>query len=485
MAGTVDLIADLNATKLSWSLVVGVVRLYEFPSQWNENEVFSLEMVLQDVKGDRIHATISKPALEAFRHQIKEHAIYKMQNFIVTTNNGKVRTTPHKYKLSFYTKTEFRPFAELESNGASDENLLFDYIGEVVGKEEARGIITRTGHQSKRIALQLEDLDKNKIKCTLFGELVDQVLPQLERDDGEPFILVVQLFKTNVYLNSLNIQRYYFPSQRITQLQIQPQYSATDEINAGIVPLKTIEEVLNMQQEMSCWIIANIVSLEVGKDDWCYTSCKTCPKKVVESKDRYWCDHCRRVGFKAMLRLQIIVTDGTGCLKLIVWNKEAEQMVGKLADKVNEICMWEKTNSYPKYLDNVIDKRFLFKLNITYKNINAIEGVYSVTKLSDEDFLISSFGCASSSVEASTSQIMGHTSLSETQDDSNAHGVVSLSKDSAVEINGDSSYQTPAKRSSPDTVDGYIGEAIVSADAQASANKTFRWYSEKKKRWSN
>ncbi|RYQ95721.1 hypothetical protein Ahy_B08g091068 [Arachis hypogaea] len=498
MAGTVDLIADINATKLSWSLVVGVVRLYEFPSQWNENKVFSLEMVLQDVKSDRIHATISKPALEAFRHQIKEHAIYKMQNFIVTTNNGKVRTTPHKYKLSFYTKTEvmlqpietfafnpfkFRPFAELESNGASDENLLFDYIGEVVGKEEARGIITRTGHQSKRIALQLEDLEKNKIKCTLFGELVDQVLPQLERDDGEPFILVVQLFKTNVYLNSVNIQSAYYvskvyfnpnlteinefkqrlnmdiisPSQCITQLQTQPQYSATDEINAGIVPLKTIEEVLNMQQ--------------------------TCPKKVVESKDRYWCDHCRRVGFKAMLRyrLQIIVTDGTGCLKLIVWNKEAEQMVGKPADKVNEICMLEKTNSYPKYLDNVIDKRFLFKLNITYKNINAIEGVYSVTKLSDEDLLISSLGCASSSVEASTSQLMGHTSLTETEDDSNAHGVVSLSKDSAVESNGDSSYQTPAKRSSPDTVDGCIGEAIVSADAQASANKTFRRNSGKKK----
>ncbi|RYQ97865.1 hypothetical protein HN51_043050 [Arachis hypogaea] len=60
MAGIVDLIADINATKLSWSLVVGVVRLYEFLSH--------LEMVLQDVKGDRIHATISKPALEAFKH---------------------------------------------------------------------------------------------------------------------------------------------------------------------------------------------------------------------------------------------------------------------------------------------------------------------------------------------------------------------------------------------------------------------------------
>ncbi|RYQ85501.1 hypothetical protein Ahy_B10g105071 [Arachis hypogaea] len=303
-------------------------------------------------------------------------------------------------------------------------------------------------------------------KCTLFGELVDQVLPQLERDDREPFTLVVQLFKTNVYLNLVNIQSAYYvskvyfnpnltevnefkqrlnkdivsSSQRITQLQTQPQYFATDEINAGIIPLKTIEEVLNIQQ-----IIANIVCLEVGKDDWCYTSCKTCSKKVVESKDR-----C--VGFKAMLRyrLQIIVTDGTECLKLIVWNKESEQMVGKPADKVNEIC---------------------------------VSQLYIVTKLSDDDFLISTFGCASSSVEASTFQMMGNTPLCETEDDSNAHGVVSLLKDSAVESNSDCSYQTPAKRSSPDTVNGYIGEAIVSADAQASANKTFK-QNFGKKRWS-
>ncbi|KAL4345102.1 hypothetical protein AHAS_Ahas11G0244800 [Arachis hypogaea] len=54
-----------------------------------------------------------------------------MKNFIVKSNNEKVRTTPHKYMLSFYNKTEvlvlpietfafspfkFRPFTDLEKN---------------------------------------------------------------------------------------------------------------------------------------------------------------------------------------------------------------------------------------------------------------------------------------------------------------------------------------------------------------------------------
>ncbi|KAL4372226.1 hypothetical protein AHAS_Ahas06G0244600 [Arachis hypogaea] len=228
-------------------------------------------MVLQDEQGDRIHATICKPRLDLLRERIKEHAVYSMRNFIVKINNGKARTTAHKYKLSFYTKTKvevlpietfafnpfkFRPFAELEANSPMDGNMLFDYIGEVVGKEEAIGMITRTGEESKHIALQLEDLKKHKNKCTLFRELVDQVLPHLERDDGEPFIMVVQLFKLNVYLNSVNVQSTYYVSKcyftpnlfEVIDFKKNPQYSVADEINAGIVPIRTIEEVLNMTQ---------------------------------------------------------------------------------------------------------------------------------------------------------------------------------------------------------------------------------------------
>ncbi|XLS86944.1 hypothetical protein HN51_037110 [Arachis hypogaea] len=125
--------------------------------------------------GDRIHATVCKPRLELFRNKIKEHVVYSIQNFIVKLNNGKVKTTPHKYKLNFYTKTvvavlpietfsfnpfEFRPFHELEKNGSTDGNLLFDYIGDVVGKDEIKGLITRIGDETKRITFQLEDLEQ-------------------------------------------------------------------------------------------------------------------------------------------------------------------------------------------------------------------------------------------------------------------------------------------------------------------------------------
>ncbi|XP_015945671.1 uncharacterized protein LOC107470765 [Arachis duranensis] len=400
--------------------------------------------------------------------------MYDMPNFIVKINNGKVRTTAHKYKLSFYTKTDVEvlpietfafnpfkmcPFAELEANALMDKNLLFDYIGKVVGKKEAMGMITRTSEESKRIALQLKDLEhmldikcpkillelyyafhskKHKIKCTLFGKSVDQVLPHFERDDGEPFIMFVQLFKSNVYLNSMNVQSTYY----VSKCYFNPNLPEVIDFKKRFA-----------KEETSYWIVENIVSLKVGKDDWSYTPCKTCPEKVLESKNRYWCDHCRRVGFKATLRykLQVIVTNENGCMKLFLWNKETEHMVGKTAEIIKELF-----------------------LNITYKNINVVEGVYSVLKISDDECLMSSFGSANSSFDASCSQHVPNTSTTEIGDNSNGHGAVSLSKDLAVEGNGERSSETPAKRSSPNTGDGSTAEASVSADVQASINKNFK-----------
>ncbi|RYR65936.1 hypothetical protein Ahy_A03g011858 isoform A [Arachis hypogaea] len=99
--------------------------------------------MLYFIMSDRIHAIICKPRLKLFSNRIKDHVVYRMQNFVVKLNNGKVKITPHKYKLNFYTKTavavlpietftfnpfDFCPFHELEKNGSIDGKLLFDCI---------------------------------------------------------------------------------------------------------------------------------------------------------------------------------------------------------------------------------------------------------------------------------------------------------------------------------------------------------------------
>ncbi|KAL4345435.1 hypothetical protein AHAS_Ahas11G0278100 [Arachis hypogaea] len=198
-----------------------------------------------------------------------------------------------------------------------------------------------------------------------------------------------------------------------------------DEISAGIVPMQTIKEVLNMTQETSCWIVGNVVSIEVGKDGWFYTSCKTCLKKVVENKDRG--NVLLRCSCK--YQLQITVTNGSSCMKLLLWNKEVEQMVGKAAVKVKELCF---------------------------------------------------------------NEMQANTPITETDDETNGHVAFCLSKLTNLSVVlfiirflyakiCDSNEKAPAKRSCVDTCDGSTVKASVSANVQASSNKTFKRNCGKKK----
>ncbi|XP_020982381.2 replication protein A 70 kDa DNA-binding subunit B-like [Arachis duranensis] len=497
----VDRVADINATKLAWNLVVGVVRLYEIPSSWNPTDVCSLELVLQDEMGDRIHCSIPKANVVVFKTVVREFGIYSMRNFIVQPNSKGVRTTSHKFKLSFYMKTSvstlssetfqlnpfrFVSFTEIEAVDVVNLNILLDCVGHIVGKEDVRPMVTKSGQESKCMALYLEDLEKNKIKCTIFGEMIGKLTPFINKDDGEPLILVAQLFKPNQYLNQINIQNSLYASrvflnpdfpdvvafknrllkegnigsQRINHIETQHQYSVSDELSGGSFPINTIEEVLNMTYEVSTWVLAAIVSVDVGTRDWYYASCKNCPRKVVENKGRYYCEHCRKVGFNAPLRyrLNVVVTDGTGCINIMLWNQEAKIILEKSANDIRDLM----------------------------KNLTSVDQAYNAVKISDDEALIDLYSSHGSSidiggVEQGLSNVVSTTGNNDLDLDGNGAAIVSLSKDSGIESIFESGLDTPGKCVIADSAPSLGVSGLTNPEGQGSSNKTFKRGSTKRK----
>ncbi|MED6185154.1 hypothetical protein PIB30_054286 [Stylosanthes scabra] len=59
--------------------------------------------------------------------------------------------------------------------------------------------------------------------------------------------------------------------------------------------ITSIEEVMNLTDPTSCWILAKIISVEGGPTSWCYLSCHCCFKKVMEVKNGYQCIKCKRI----------------------------------------------------------------------------------------------------------------------------------------------------------------------------------------------
>ncbi|RYR40337.1 hypothetical protein Ahy_A09g046069 isoform A [Arachis hypogaea] len=321
----------------------------------------TIEMVLHDKKGSRIHASLPKALVK-----------------------------------------KFCPVANIIQNGNIDDKELIDIFVEVVG------------NKGRQIVFTFEDLDKNRVTCILFGTLVDHILPHLDSIGPGPLIVAKSFLdkvhvQSSYYASKLHVNVYIkevvdsknrlgstcqITSQYISHLSSQPSYSVSDEINGALVRLKSIEELLNCANEGSYWILASIVCLDVGKDDWLYKECTRCPQKL-EGAEPFYCKRCDQVDSNPLLRfrLQVIVSDGTGSITLVLWDREAMQVVGKTATEIKENSFDDgDADTYPKALDSVIDTKLLIKVAVSSRNINGYDDVYNVMRISGDEELITKLG---------------------------------------------------------------------------------------------
>ncbi|XP_025640561.1 uncharacterized protein [Arachis hypogaea] len=396
MAEHVDYLLDLNPTKITWNFKVYVIRIWEVPSKYNEKEVGSIQMILQDSKGDRMHAKIPRSLISKWKGSIVQFQNYQMTHFIVVANDMDTIITPSKWILCFSHRTRVihveNPYFPLEA-------FYFKPIPDLLNADKA-----------------------NRINCILFGNMVDQILPQLEDGRVEPLIVLFQYFRAIRWNGKTSIQSNFDVSQmhfdnnlkeimefqkrvakylmllsvspsssvRITQVPSQHAWSGADELNQGSVFVKAIEEALGLVQEGPCWISATIVAINATNKDWFYKTCRRCPKKVESSiGNRYECNKCGHTHGCAALRfkVEVMVYDSTGSISLLLWDREITQ----LCDKREEQVMEEDEigdDEYPPILDNMMDKRVLFKINVKSANINHRDQVYTVMKVCDDDEII-------------------------------------------------------------------------------------------------
>ncbi|MED6127041.1 hypothetical protein PIB30_084303 [Stylosanthes scabra] len=112
MAGTFDFLENVNTKTGHWRFQVYAVRVWKEMHKVNYKEVNSIEMVLQDIKGSRIQATI--PQLGFTRHgsSVEEFKMYVISNFIVVDKKLKTRAAENKWTLTFSNRTTVEPVEE-------------------------------------------------------------------------------------------------------------------------------------------------------------------------------------------------------------------------------------------------------------------------------------------------------------------------------------------------------------------------------------
>ncbi|GAU40279.1 hypothetical protein TSUD_60700 [Trifolium subterraneum] len=107
MANHIDMISTINDVPRNWRLIVKVVRLWGVPEFNTPNQFRSLELVLMDSEGTRIHCSVKKTLIYLFQKQLSEGVVYTLTTFDVVRSTGEYRPTSHVYKLDATYNTKF------------------------------------------------------------------------------------------------------------------------------------------------------------------------------------------------------------------------------------------------------------------------------------------------------------------------------------------------------------------------------------------
>ncbi|KAM3266228.1 hypothetical protein P3L10_003222 [Capsicum annuum] len=179
--------------------------------------------------------------------------------------------------------------------------------------------------------------------------------------------------------------------ERLSQTSSQQCYSITDELAKGIVPFKYINDLIVCTEEASYWIAAKTVCFDLDHG-WSYMACNKCIIKVEQDGNSFFCPKCNsEAKVVHRYRLQVRVMDGTGLITLLLWNSEVVQLMGKTAKELKEGLIDDDECSYPSELDDIVEKKLMFKVLVKESNIYKQDEVYKVLKFADDESLFKEY----------------------------------------------------------------------------------------------
>ncbi|XP_054797462.1 uncharacterized protein LOC129302549 [Prosopis cineraria] len=232
---------------------------------------------------------------------------------------------------------------------------LPDVIGRLFGIGELEELI-KDGKKQKRIEISLEDAEKNKVSCTLWGAFADDVLNLTEEALKKPVIIILQWFKIREF-NSNHLD------EDIELLTSQNSQSIGESLLAMPNRVK-IEELSDCKHEDEVVTLGTVVDINTNRD-WFYNACKKCNKEysliVMGSIAQSAIEKAR-----LLFKVTFTADDDTGSDTFIMFDPAFSKFVNCTATHLRESIPKESEDEVvlSDCFYEFIGKEFVFKVSI-------------------------------------------------------------------------------------------------------------------------
>ncbi|KAK2428443.1 replication protein A 70 kDa DNA-binding subunit [Trifolium repens] len=422
-------VAEITSGRVDFELCVRVINIWTTPDRVNPSDIGAIHMIFIDKDRGKIQATIRKDLISRFKDRIEYGCAYVFEKFMVAKNDVTFRCSSHKYKLNFMRGTkvwkltandipmnhfDFMPFQEIISK--TNEDQMLDAIGHVVDKNALRET-EKNGKKSKVLDITLEDLEGDRVHCTLWDEFAERMHRFLDgHDSSMPVVIILQQCKLKKFLGAMGISNSFYGSKLFLNARIPEVTDYVDRMNMANVeltqvvsqvsgpvvfsvaddllqtPRMTIEELIESAEKCVASVLA--VACEIDTNlSWFYQACSRCASRINYIGGQLYCEKCKmpRTAIPRF-KVQLQVMDNTGSITFVMFDRIVSQVLGRTAqDLLDAMNNEEASNAYPQELDMFVDKRILFKVEITDANLYRNWRGYTVKKLSFDDDIINRF----------------------------------------------------------------------------------------------
>ncbi|KAJ1384670.1 Nucleic acid-binding, OB-fold, partial [Sesbania bispinosa] len=328
-------VADLCGRRENWRLCVKLIRLWKMSAVATRDDPFAMHMLFVDQQV----VFILKPPVTFEYHLLiclllslflLPWEVYNLSNFSVSRNGGKFRATHHDYKLTFNANTKIVPCPSvaipdtglslvktseiMKTKGSSQ--YLIDFMAIVTGISEEL-TLNKENRQTRLMLIDMVD-EMGKIRCAIFGQLIDTVKGFLTLPRCGLPVLIIHLARVNLYRGEVGIQNLMNASKLLwnPEIPVAVEFKnglAVHEIETDVAislisdnsrPISIREQFLKMFPrrrvgdlnhllEDGTYIVHGTITEVFQDDDWWYIAC-SCMKAVDFTRGFPYCDGCKR-----------------------------------------------------------------------------------------------------------------------------------------------------------------------------------------------
>ncbi|WJX62617.1 hypothetical protein P8452_47591 [Trifolium repens] len=438
---------EIDSDKAFYNVRVKILRLWEVSDFNRANNPFSIEMVLMDSEGGRIHATIKKTLIYKFKDNLVEGNVYGFDNLGVSANGGAYRSTHHRYKLNFQFSSMVQKLSNVDIKGSEfnfvhisevvggsyDTDYLVDVIGILTGVGTEREVTNQNGSTTKLNVIALE-AQGHKLQRTLFGPYVD-AKPFQDKIHIQNYMNCSKLY-FNPNCPESALLRQILPESvenlspiTLTQIQMEPVVSPMDEFlfNTPRITLQGLKDSTTESVHVVCATVKKILN----PNCFWYTAC-VCNKSVIPDSNMFFCEKCNKHVMKVFPRycMKVRVMDHTYSASFVIFDRDAASLFNiSCAEMLNEAQRNGTVGVVPPQISKLIDMNFLFKWDNEEASISKLNNeVGSLSTLLEKGKHL--LGC-------STNNILSQDSLSLTGSSGKGKGKETANFSSPVPITQD------------------------------------------------